>query len=90
MSSSILLRDNEVHVLWSEEHTLLAKGAVEYSTLANSESSFYSRYFLVPKKDGGLKERSQTSESCPHSTAIQNVTLKHILTQIFPGTGLWI
>lgn len=34
---------------------LLAKGAVETDPLVNSESDFYNRYFLIPKKDGGLR-----------------------------------
>ncbi len=29
--------------------------AVETVPLANSESGFYSCYFLIPKKDGGLR-----------------------------------
>ncbi len=31
------------------------KGAIEMVPPALSESGFYSRYFLVPKKDGGLR-----------------------------------
>ncbi len=37
-----------------EEMNLLEKGAIEIVPPAQSESGFYSRYFLVPKKDGGL------------------------------------
>ncbi|KAL0186170.1 hypothetical protein M9458_017840, partial [Cirrhinus mrigala] len=44
----------DVHVLRSEVMNLLEKGAVEVVYPAQSESGFYSRYFLVPKKDGGL------------------------------------
>ncbi len=43
------------HVLQAEVHTLLAKDAVEMVPLANSKSGFFSRYSLVPKKDGGLQ-----------------------------------
>ncbi len=42
-------------VLRSEVMTLLEKGAIEMVPPALSESGFYSRYFLVPKKDGGLR-----------------------------------
>lgn len=38
------------HVLRAEVMNLLAKGAIEMVPLAESES-----YFLVPKKDGGLR-----------------------------------
>lgn len=41
-----------VHILQSKLQTLLAKGAVETVPLTNS---FYSQYFLVSKKDGGLR-----------------------------------
>ncbi len=43
--------------------------------LVNSKSGFYSRYVLVPKKDGTIS-RSQASELCPHATAIQNVNFE--------------
>ncbi len=33
---------------------MLVKGAIEIVPPAQSESGFYSRYFLVPKKEGGL------------------------------------
>ncbi len=43
------------HALRSEVMTLLEKGAIERVRPAQSVSGFYSRYFLVPKKDGGLR-----------------------------------
>ena len=43
------------HLLRTEIANLLRKGAVEAVPSAGSESGFYSRYFLVPKKDGGLR-----------------------------------
>ncbi len=33
---------------------LLEKGAIEYVPHSNRETGLYSRYFIVPKKDGGL------------------------------------
>ncbi len=37
-----------------EVKALLEKGAMEYVPHSNRESRLYSRYFVVPKKDGGL------------------------------------
>ncbi len=37
-----------------EVKALLDKGAIEYAPHSNRETGFYSRYFIVPKKDGGL------------------------------------
>ena len=34
---------------------LLSKGAIEPLSQVQSEGGLYSRYFLVPKKDGGLR-----------------------------------
>ncbi len=34
---------------------LLEKGAIEYVPHSNRETGLYSRYFIVPKKDGGLR-----------------------------------
>ncbi len=41
---------------------------------ALSESGFYSRYFLVPKKDGGLRPilDFRRLNHCPHETAVQD------------------
>ncbi|KAI2646365.1 Gag-Pol polyprotein [Labeo rohita] len=50
-----LVVSKDAHVLRSEVMILLEKGAVEVVHPAQSESGFYSRYFLVPKKDGGLR-----------------------------------
>ncbi len=37
-----------------EVNTLLRKGAIEMVPPHERESGFYSQYFIVPKKDGGL------------------------------------
>ncbi|KAI2655955.1 Transposon Ty3-G Gag-Pol polyprotein [Labeo rohita] len=42
-------------VLEQEVTTLLSKGAIELVPPLQRESGFYSRYFVVPKKDGGLR-----------------------------------
>ncbi len=49
------VQSRDAHVLRSEVKNLLAKGAIEMVPPAQSELGFYSRYFLVPKKDGGLR-----------------------------------
>ncbi len=38
-----------------EIKALLEKEAIEYVPHSNRETGFYSRYFIVPKKDGGLR-----------------------------------
>ncbi len=42
-------------VLEQEVSSLLRKEAIEVVPPLNRESGFYSRYFVVPKKDGGLR-----------------------------------
>jgi hypothetical protein len=42
-------------VLGQEVNSLLEKGAIERVPPLVRESGFYSRYFIVPKKDGGLR-----------------------------------
>ncbi len=49
------VREWNVSVLREEIHNLLAKHAVEAVALTDRENDFYSCYFLVPKKDGGLR-----------------------------------
>ncbi|KAL0203474.1 hypothetical protein M9458_001492, partial [Cirrhinus mrigala] len=50
---STSVQGKDVDVLRTEVRNLLAKGAVEMVPPAQSKSGFYSRYFLVSKKDGG-------------------------------------
>ncbi len=47
--------ERNASVLWEEIQNILAKCAVEAVPLKERESGFYSRYFLVPNKDGGLR-----------------------------------
>ncbi len=84
----ILVQSKDAHVLPSEVMALLAKGAVEMVPPAQSESGFYSHYFLIPKKDGGLRPilDFRVPELCPHEMAsFRMITLKQILSQICPG-----
>lgn len=43
----------QVRVMEQEVQSLLVKEAIERVPLPDRESGFYSRYFIVPKKDGG-------------------------------------
>ncbi len=52
---STSVQGENARVLCSEVMTLLEKGAIEMVPPALRGSGFYSRYFLVPKKDGGLR-----------------------------------
>ncbi len=52
---STSVQSENAHVLRSELIILLEKGAIERVPPTQSESGFYSRYFLIPKKDGALR-----------------------------------
>ncbi len=86
---STSVQGENARVLRSEVMTLLEKGAIEMVPPALSESGFYSRYFLVPKKDGGLRpildlrRLNHTLMRRP----FRMITLKQILSQI--RTGDW-
>ncbi len=55
--------------------------------IAQSESGFYSRYFLVPKKDGGLLPilDLRLLNYTLMKRSFRLITLKQILLQIWPG-----
>ena len=46
-------------VLRAEVSTLLAKKAIRVVGPEDQRAGFYSRYFLIPKKDGGLRGLNQ-------------------------------
>ncbi|XDV35947.1 hypothetical protein PO909_005809 [Leuciscus waleckii] len=50
-----LVHPEQALVMEQEVESLLAKGAIEQVYSPDRESGFYSRYFIVPKKDGGLR-----------------------------------
>ncbi len=53
--------------------SLLAKGAEETVSPAQSESGFYSRYFLIPRRMvSKTHPRSHTSELRPYETAVRD------------------
>ncbi len=86
---STSVQGENARVLRSEVMTLLEKGAIEMVPPALSESGFYSRYFLVPKKDGGLRPilDLRRLNHALMRRLFRMITLKQILSQI--RTGDW-
>ncbi len=81
------VRERNASVLREEIHNLLAKHAVEAVPLTDRESCFYSRYFLVPKKDGGLRPilDLRTLNCALSNRSFKMITLRQILSHIRPG-----
>ncbi len=81
------VRNEDAQVLRTEVMNLLEKLAIEIVTPAKSESDFYSRYFLVPKKDGGLQPilDLRILNYALMKRSFRIITLKQILSQICPG-----
>ncbi len=72
--------------------SLLVKGAVETDSPAQSKSGFYSRYFLVPKKDGGLRpilDLGHLSRALI-KRPFRIIALKQILSQVCLGDWLFL
>ncbi len=80
------VRSENTQVLRAEVMNLLEKGAIEIVPTAQSESGFYSRYFLVPKKDGGLRPilDLRLLNYALMKRSFRMITLKQILLQICP------
>ncbi len=78
-------------VLRSEVMTLLEKGAIEMVPPALSESGFYSRYFVVPKKDGGLRPILDLRRlyHALMRRPFRMITLKQILADLHRGLVLF-
>ncbi len=86
---STSVQGENARVLRSEVMTLLEKAAIEMVPPALSESGFYSRYFLFPKKNGGLRPILDLRH-LNHALMrrlFRMITLKQILSQI--RTGDW-
>ncbi|KAL0172936.1 hypothetical protein M9458_033247, partial [Cirrhinus mrigala] len=78
------VREQNASILREEIHNLLGKCAVEKVPLADRESGFFSRYFLVPKKDGRLRP---VLDLRPLNRALSKrpfkmITLKQILSHV--------
>ncbi len=69
-----LTSPRNAQALRQEIGCLLEKGAVERVPPNELESGFYSRYFVVPKKDGGAlpNSRSQTHQQSALQTSVQD------------------
>lgn len=62
----------------------LRKEAIEHVPPLTKESGFYSRYFIVPKKDGGVVSdfRSAPAESLHQKRfSFKIITVKQIVTR---------
>ncbi len=84
---STSVQHNNAHVLRAAVMSLLVKGAVETVCPAQSMSGFYTRYLLVPKKDGGLRpilDLRYLNHALMKQT-FRMITSKQILSQIYPG-----
>ncbi len=68
------VRCENAQVLRAQVMNLLEKGAIEIVPTAQSESGFYSRYFLIPKKRWrhATYSRSQTPELRPDEKVVQD------------------
>ncbi len=74
----------QVLVMEQEVKALLEKGAIEYVPHSNRETGFYSRYFIVPKKDGGLRPilDLQVLNDSVRQLKFKMLTLRQIVPQI--------
>ncbi len=81
------VRSEDTQVLRTEVMNLLKKIAKEIVPPAQSKSGFYSCYFLVPKKDGGLRPilDLRLLNNALMKRLFRMITLKPILSQICPG-----
>ncbi len=68
----------QVLVMEQEIKALLEKGAIEYVPHSNRETGFYSWYFIVPKKDGGLRVLNESVMQLK----FKMLTLRQIMSQI--------
>lgn len=82
-----LVRSDVAHVLRTEILNLLAKGAIEMVPPVLSHSAFYSRYFPVPKKDGGTRPILDLRHlnRAPMRRPFKMITTRQILTQVHLG-----
>ncbi|KAL1270595.1 hypothetical protein QQF64_029611 [Cirrhinus molitorella] len=81
---STTVRDENAAVLRAEIATLLAKDAIEPVPSADMKKGFYSPYFIVPKKGGGLRPilDLRILNRALHKLPFRMLTLKCILTCI--------
>ncbi|KAL0168850.1 hypothetical protein M9458_037072, partial [Cirrhinus mrigala] len=77
-------------LLRAEISSLLAKQAVEVVPEEQKECGLYSRYFLVPKKDGGIRPilDLRPLNRALAKRSFKMITVKQILAHIQPGDHL--
>ncbi|KAJ8006447.1 hypothetical protein DPEC_G00107360 [Dallia pectoralis] len=80
----IVVGPEQALVLEQEVQTLLLKGAIERVLLPSRESGWYSRYFVVPKKDWGLRPilDLRLLNQTVGRLSFKMLTLKQIVSQI--------
>ncbi|KAI2653744.1 ORF V: Enzymatic polyprotein [Labeo rohita] len=76
------VRGSSATVLCAEIAVLLAKGAIETVPSAEMRKGFYSPYFIVPKKGGGLRPilDLRILNRTLHKRPFKMLTLKHLFT----------
>ncbi len=82
--NSTLVGPEQALVMEREVDTLLGKEAIKVVPPHERESGFYSRYFIVPKKDGGLRPILDLRQ-LNHSVSrlkFKMLTLKQVVSQI--------
>jgi len=79
-----LVGPEQALVLEQEVKTLLLKGAIERVPPPSRELGYYSRYFIVPKKDGGLRPilDLRLLNRTVGKLKFKMLTLKQIVSQI--------
>ena len=77
-------------VLLEEVQDLLRKRAIELVPESDKEKGFYSRFFLVPKKDGGLRSilNLRPLNKFVKSPRFKMQTLRSIIQAVQPGEWL--
>ena len=81
---STSVKPERAYLLTQELQTRLVEGAIECVPLPDRESGYYSRYFLIPKKDGGLRPILDLRglNRCLRTYKFNRLTIKMIVSQI--------
>lgn len=79
-----LVKPEQALVMEQKVDSLLRKGAIEQIPPLDIESGFYSRYFIVPKKDGGLRPILDLRElnRSVQTLKFKMLTISNIVSQI--------
>ncbi len=82
-----IVSSKETAVLGQELSSLLRKEVIEKVHPSQTKSGFYSRYFVVPKKDGGLQPilDLRRLNIALRTSKFKMLTVKSILSQIQPN-----